>query len=170
MTRANLIYKWSVYALALLPIWLLDSEILSFYPLFGVVPILLPLATVAVSVLEGSYAGARFGFAVGLLWATAYPGGHGDRIILLTLVGIFVGILSQYVLSQTFLGYFLCSLGALFARALLQIVIALFVRISSPYIVLELVCIELIWTMCWTPLVYLVFRMAYRRVGGTKLA
>ena len=58
MTRQDLIHKWAVYALALLPVWLLDSCILPRFPLFGITPMLLPLALTAVAVLEGSGAGA----------------------------------------------------------------------------------------------------------------
>ena len=47
MTRQDLIHKWAVYALALLPVWLLDSCILPRFPLFGVTPMLLPLALTA---------------------------------------------------------------------------------------------------------------------------
>ena len=61
MTRQDLIHKWAVYALALLPVWLLDSCILPRFPLFGITPMLLPLALTAVAVLEGSVAGAGFG-------------------------------------------------------------------------------------------------------------
>lgn len=73
MTRRDLIHKWLVYALGLLPLWLLDDYILPRYPLFGVTPMLLPVAAAAVAVLEGAYAGAGFGMAVGLLWELAYP-------------------------------------------------------------------------------------------------
>ena len=52
MTRQDLIHKWAVYALALLPVWLLDSCILPRFPLFGITPMLLPLALRAVAVLE----------------------------------------------------------------------------------------------------------------------
>ena len=63
MTRRDLIHKWLVYALGLLPLWLLDDYILPRYPLFGVTPMLLPVAAAAVAVLEGAYAGAGFGMA-----------------------------------------------------------------------------------------------------------
>ena len=77
MTRRDQTHKWFVYALALIPVWLLDEFVLNRIPLFGVIPMLLPLAVVAVAVLEGSVAGAGFGMAVGILWELAYPGGFG---------------------------------------------------------------------------------------------
>ena len=112
MTRQALFHKWFLYALALFPVWLLDACILSRYPLFGVRPMLLPLAVVAVAVLEGSHAGAGFGLGVGLLWALAYSSGKGMMVIGLTLVGLLTGAAAQYALSQSFLGCLLCSAGA----------------------------------------------------------
>ena len=81
MTRRDLIHKWSVYALGLLAVWVLDAYILPRYPLLGVSPMLLPPALAAVAVLEGAYAGTGFGLAVGLLWELAYPGGFGGLVL-----------------------------------------------------------------------------------------
>ena len=50
MTRSDFIIKWGVYTLALVPVWILELYVLSRYPLFGVKPMLLPLAVVAVAV------------------------------------------------------------------------------------------------------------------------
>ena len=49
MTRRDLFHKWLFYALALAPVWLLDAQILPRLPLFGVTPMLLPLALTAVA-------------------------------------------------------------------------------------------------------------------------
>ena len=61
MTTKDFTVKWLAYALALLPVWLMECFLLSRYPLFGVKPMLLPLAVVAVATLEGGAAGAGFG-------------------------------------------------------------------------------------------------------------
>ena len=111
MTRRDLFHKWLIYALALVPVWLMDAQILPRLPLFGVTPMLLPLAAAAVAVLEGAYAGAGFGLAVGLWWEAAYPGGFGGLVFGLTLAGLVMGHLSQYVLRQSFPGYLLCAAG-----------------------------------------------------------
>ena len=71
MTRQDQIYKWFIYALGLLPIWILDAFLLGRYPLHGTKPLLLLLAVVAVSVLEGASAGAR------LAWPWAFYGSLG---------------------------------------------------------------------------------------------
>ena len=170
MTRQALFHKWFLYALALFPVWLLDACILSRYPLFGVRPMLLPLAVVAVAVLEGSHAGAGFGLGVGLLGALAYSSGKGMMVIGLTLVGLLTGAAAQYALSQSFLGCLLCSAGALAAIDLWRIAVRLFVRSAGWTSMLRVAVPEILWSLAWTPLVYLIFHAVYRRVGGSRLA
>ena len=111
MTRRDFIRKWLVYALGLLPVWLLDAYILPRYPLYGASPMLLPLAVAAVAVLEGAYSGTGFGLAVGLLWELAYPGGFGGLVFFLALAGMVMGAVSQYALSQSFPGCLICAAG-----------------------------------------------------------
>ena len=153
MTRRDFIRKWTVYALGLLPIWLLDAYILPRMPLWGTVPMLLPLAVAAVAVLEGAYSGTGFGLAVGLLWELAYPGGFGGQVFFLALAGMAMGAVSQYALSQSFLGCLLCSAGVLGLLDLL--------RVAAP---------EFLWSLAWTPPVWLLFRAIYHKVGGNRLA
>ena len=65
MTTKDFSIKWLAYALALLPVWFAQAFLVNRFPLFGVVPSLLPLAAVAVAVLEGASAGAGFASAFG---------------------------------------------------------------------------------------------------------
>lgn len=166
MTRRDQIHKWFVYALALVPVWLLDEFVLNRVPLFGVVPMLLPLTVVAVAVLEGSVAGAGFGMAVGLLWELAYPGGSGILVFGMTLAGMLTGSIAQYALSQSFVSCLLCSAGVL---AMID-VRYLFVQAETLDVLLQVVASEIAVSLCFTPFIYLLFRMVFRRVGGTKLA
>ena len=170
MTRRDLIHKWLVYALGLLPVWLLDAYILPRVPLWGTVPMLLPLAAAAVAVLEGAYAGTGFGMAVGLLWELAYPGGFGGQVFFLALAGMAMGAVSQYALSQSFAGCLICSAGVLGVLDLLRVARGLLVDLASLSDLLQVAAPEFFWSLAWTPLVWLLFRSIYRRVGGTKLA
>ena len=170
MTRRDLIHKWLVYALGLLPLWLLDDYILPRYPLFGVTPMLLPVAAAAVAVLEGAYAGAGFGMAVGLLWELAYPGGFGGLVLGMALAGMAIGALAQYALSQSFVSCLLCSAGVLAMIDGARIVRYLFVQAETLDVLLQVAASEIAVSLCFTPFIYLLFRMVFRRVGGTKLA
>lgn len=170
MTRRDLFHKWFVYALGLFLVWVLDACILPRYPLFGFTPTLLPLAAAAVAVLEGAYAGAGFGMAVGLLWELAYPGGFGGLVIGMALAGIAMGAVSQYALSQSFPGCLICSAGVLAVLELLRIGRGLFINAADLAALLGVAVPEFFWSLAWTPLIWLLFRAIYNRVGGTKLA
>ena len=170
MTRQNWLHKWLIYALGLLPVWLLDAYLLPRYPLFGVTPMLLPLAVAAVAVSEGAYAGTGFGLAVGLLWEVAYPAGFGGMVFGLALAGMAMGALAQYALSQSFWGYLLCSAGVLILLDGLRIARGLFTNFASLPAMLQVAIPECLWSLAWTPLLWLLFRAIYRRVGGTRLA
>ena len=170
MTRRDLIHKWLVYALALVPLWVLDSMVLPRFPVLGVTPVLLPAAVVAVSVLEGAHGGAGFGLGAGLLWALAYPGGYGSRVFLLSLAGLVCGALCQYVLSQSLAGCMLCAAGVVALLDLQQILRLLLADLADLPALLQVAAPEWLLTMLWTPVLYLIFRAIFRRVGGTKLA
>lgn len=170
MTRRDFIHKWLVYALGLLPVWLLDAYILPRYPLYGASPMLLPLAVAAVAVLEGAYSGTGFGLGVGLLWELAYPGGFGGLVLFLALAGMAVGAVSQYALSQSFIGCLICAAGTVGLLELLRIARGLLTNAAPLSALLEAAAPEFLWSMAWTPLVWLLFRAVYRKVGGNKLA
>ena len=170
MTRRDLFHKWFIYTLGLLPVWVLDAYILPRYPLMGVSPVLLPLAAAAVAVLEGAYAGTGFGLAVGLLWELAYPGGFGGLVFFLALAGMVMGAVSQYALSQSFPGCLICSAGVLGLLDLLRVARGLLTNAAGLSELLQVAVPEFLWSMAWTPLVWLLFRAIYNRVGGTRLA
>ena len=113
MTRQDFLIKWGVYALALVPVWFLELFVLNRFPLFGVAPMLLPLAAVCVAVLEGTTAGAGFGLFVGILCDAAYFNTDGAMTVGLCLIGVGAGALAQYVLRQNLVGCLLCSFAAL---------------------------------------------------------
>lgn len=170
MTRRDFIHKWLVYALGLLPVWLLDAYILPRYPLYGASPMLLPLAVAAVAVLEGAYAGTGFGLGVGLLWELSYPGGFGGLVFFLALAGMVMGGVSQYALSQSFIGCLICAAGTVGLLELLRIARGMLTNAAPLAALLEAAAPEFLWSVAWTPLVWLLFRTVYRKVGGTRLA
>jgi rod shape-determining protein MreD len=170
MTRRDLIQKWLTYGLGLLPVWLLDAYILPRYQVLGVSPILLPLTVAVVAVLEGAYAGTGFGLIVGLLWELAYPGGFGALVITMAVAGMICGALSQYALSQSFPTYFICAGGLLLFLDGLRIIRGLLTHTATLSTMLQVAIPEILITLLWSPLVWLLFRRIYRKVGGTRLA
>lgn len=164
MTTKDFTIKWLAYALALLAVWALEAYLLSALPLFGIKPMLLPLCAVAVATLEGASGGAGFGLAVGLLFDAMHPGVPGLMILLTALLGLGMGLLAQYVLRQDLVGCLICSALALAAVDALRILRRLLLHTAPLGGMLELAGKEIAWSMCFVPLVYLVFRWVFNRV------
>lgn len=170
MTRKNYIVKWLSYLLALLPVWFLEAAVLRRLPFFGAFPVLLPLAAVAVAVLEGPVSGAGFALAVGVLCGAAYYKTGAGMIIGMTLIGAGTGLVTQYGLRQNFWGFLLCSGGALIALDTLRVLRRLFLGMAPLAPLLKVAVPEVLWSLAFSPLVYILFRSVYRRVGGTALS
>lgn len=164
MTTKDFCIKWLAYALALALVWLLEAYLLSALPLLGVKPMLLPLCAVAAAVLEGASGGAGFGLAVGLLFDAANPGVPGVSILLMALLGLGLGLLAQYVLRQDLVGCLICSALALVAIDALRILWRLLLGSAPLGGMLALAGKEIAWSMCFAPLVYLIFRWVFNRV------
>ena len=165
MTTKDFTVKWLAYALALLPVWLLEAFVLSRYPLFGVKPMLLPLCAVAVATVEGATAGAGFGLAVGVLFDAMAPDLiPGCMILLFALLGLGCGLLAQYVLRQDLIGHLICSALALCAIDAVRIALRLAAGVAGLGAMAPVAGKEILWSLCFVPGVYLLFRWVFRRV------
>ena len=163
MTRQDFLIKWGVYALALLPVWFCQAFVLNRLPL-GLTPALLPLAAVAVAVLEGAVAGAGFGLGVGILCDAVYFGTDGAMTLGLCVAGMAAGALAQYLLRQNLVGCLLCSLLALAAMDGVRILTRLFWGDWELGAMLSLAGREIAWSMVFVLPVYALFLWVFRRV------
>lgn len=170
MTTRDSIHKWLIYALALLPIWILDGMILPRCPIWGITPMLFPAAVASVAVLEGGLPGTGFGMAVGLLWELAYPGGFGIMVCAMALAGMLIGIAAQYSLSQGLPACLLCTGCILILMDGLRILKGLITNSAGMTAMLQVAVPEVLISLAWTPVVWFLFHAVFRRVGGNKLA
>ena len=168
MTTRDFIIKWTAYGLALLPVWFAEVFLLSSFPLFGVKPMLLPLAVTAVAVLEGSVAGAGFGLGVGLLWSATLSGSL-PGILALSLAGALTGAAAQYGLKQSFAGCLVCSAAVLGAIDLLRVLRRLAGGTAPLGPMLAVALPEILVSLLFAAPIYLLFRKVWSKVGGTKL-
>ena len=164
MTRQDFLIKWGVYALALLPVWFCEVFLLNRFPLFGVAPMLLPLAAIAVAVLEGTVAGAGFGLGVGILCDAVYFNPDGAMTVGLCLLGVGAGALSQYVVRQNLVGCLLCSLLALVCIDGVRVLANLLTGAATLPVLLSLAGREIAWSMVFVLPVYALFLWVFRRV------
>ena len=164
MTRQDFFIKWGVYTLALLPVWFCEVYLLNRYPLLGVAPMLLPLAAMAVAVLEGTMAGAGFGLGVGILCDAVYFNVDGTMTLGMCLLGMGAGALAQYVVRQNLVGCLLCSLLALLCMDGMRILLLLLGGTTDLPAMLSLAGREIAWSMVFVFPVYALFLWVFRRV------
>ena len=164
MTRQDFLIKWGVYALALLPVWFLELFVLNRFPVMGVSPMLLPLAAVAVAVLEGTVAGAGYGLFVGVVCDAVYFSASGAMTIGVCLLGILTGALSQYALRQSLAGCLVCSALALGLIDLFRVAARLIRGTASLPALLGVAGPEILWSMVFVFPIYFLYRWVFRRV------
>ncbi len=169
MTTRDQVHKWLIYALGLLAVWAAEALVLWRFPMFGVIPVLLPLAAVAVAFWEGARRGAVFGLCVGVLADAIYPGTPGGMTLGLCLMGFCVGAIRQYGIRQTFLGYLLCAAVAMAALELFRVLGLLLIQLGSPEALAWVALKEGLWSLCFTIAIYPLFKLIYDKVGGERL-
>jgi cell shape-determining protein MreD len=160
--------KWSSYALAFLLVAALENLLFVNLPVWGVVPIMAPLAVVAVGVLEGSTAGAIFGVVAGVFCDALYLGTSGGMTIACTLMGLFSGVITQSF-RASLAGCYICSALSLVALDGFRVVTRL-LRGAALEGLLRIAVPEICYSLVLTLPIYLIFRAVYRRVGGDRLA
>lgn len=164
MTRRDFLIKWLVYALALIPVLILNLFLFPRIPLFGTVPALLPVAAMTVAVLEGPAGGAGFGLFVGILVDALIPGIPGTMTFALSLLGACSGMAARYGVHQNLTGCLICSGSSLIVINLVRVMFLL-LRDTAPLRVLLLTALsEIFWSLVFLPLVYGIFLWVFHRV------
>lgn len=164
MTRRDVLIKWLVYALALLPVLILTLYIFPRFPILGTVPTLLPVAAIVVAVLEGPMGGAGFGLYVGILSDALIPGTPGAMTLALCVLGAGFGAAARYGVRQNLFGCLICCTGGLALIDLLR-VLFLWLGGTAEFLPLLLTAVaEILLSLVFLPLVYGIFLWVYRRV------
>lgn len=164
MTRRDYILQWIAYGVALLVVMGMERLVFNAFPVYGVIPVLLPLALVACAVFEGPKSGAGFGIAVGVLMAIGAGGGYW-RIIACSAAGLGVGLLARYVLRHDFVGHMLCCALVLLLRMIWCVGFRFFTGAAKLPVLLMVGVPELLWSMVFAIPVYWIFRFVCRHWG-----
>lgn len=157
---------WGAYALALLPLLLLEALLFWRIPFPLAHPFLLPFAIAMVASREGICAGAGYGLFVGLC---AMLLGHGSSMLFLcSLVGCVIALLFARGLQQGFWGSFLGGMAALLLLSLLRMLTLALFR-GLPFLALCSIAFpEFFWSLPFFPLVYVIYLLPARRTHYCK--
>ena len=146
--------KWASYSGLYLLLFLVESCLLSRFPLAGAIPRLTPLGVAAVGFWEGAYSGSLFGLGAGVLCALA-PGGQGAALVWqYTAIGLLSGTTVDKTLGRSFLGYLLCALVTLLGLEGLEIGVR-FLFFDQPLgTVAAIAGAEGLYSLLFAPLIY----------------
>ena len=164
MTRRDFMIKWLWYALALTPILILNLYLLPRFPIFGIIPSLLPIAAITVAVLEGPAAGGGFGLFVGILSDALIPGLPGAMTLALSVLGMGAGAASRYGVHRNLAGCLLCSSSAMVLINLVRLIYSLARSVAPLPDLLAVALPEILLSLVFLPPIYAIFLWVYRRV------
>lgn len=169
MTRRDHTIKWLIYALGALPVWLMETTVFNRLPFFGIIPVLLPLAAVAAALFEGARSGAVYGLCLGVVADAIYPGPPGGMILALAVIGWLTGVLGQYRVRQTYVGYLLCSAVGMLLLEVGHVLTGLVTRLGPAPALLKTAAMEAGWSLVFTLPIFGLYKLIFRKVGGDKL-
>jgi len=152
-----------IHALVLLLLYVLQAMVFSRLRILGIAPLILPLAVVGVAIFEGPSWGGGFGLAAGVLCDIAFLGSTALFTILLTAIGMGVGLLSEYLLRHGFPSYCLCGVAALIAVAALQMFPLLVFFRQPPLALLRVAVLQTLYSILFIVPLYYVARALGRR-------
>ncbi len=107
--RNRTFIKVLVFLPYLILLFLLQSTVFTRVTVLGMKPLILPIAVVGMSLFKGRITGGVFGLFSGMLMDLAYNQPTVEFTLILTITGIFFGVLSETVLVQGFPSFLLCS-------------------------------------------------------------
>lgn len=162
MTRSDKIWRCAAYGVVLVIVAVLNYALLTRIPM--ALPLLLPMAAVAMGVLEGPRFGAGMGAVAGVLFAAV---GHESEALIpvLALLGWGCGVLAEKVFRRDLVGHLLCALGVMFLWELIRVVWLTLSHMAGPGLLVKVAAGELLWTLALSVPVYWMCRFCCVRYG-----
>ncbi len=152
----------------LILLYILQSTVFTHVTLMGVKPLILPVAVAGVSLFLGRTDGGVFGLFAGMLMDMSYNQITAQFTILLTLLGIFLGVLSDTVLVQGFPSFLVSSLIGLTLISAYQ-ALSLAILRGAPLSVMAVIGLrQSLYSLVFTIPIYYISRFLCRVIGPGK--
>ena len=127
--RAELL-KWSLYALLLVALYVLQDVLLSRVRLFGATTELVPCAIFLICLTEGTHTGSVFSLITGLLYLFSGTAPGPYSMVAIVFFSIGVCILRQAYLQESLSSVILCAGIAMFLYVLTNFAFGLFLGLT----------------------------------------
>lgn len=148
-TRRSLIVSIVLHALLIIIVYVFQRMIFPYLRLYGFVPLLLPIVSTGIAVYEGCHAGGIAGLFAGILCDVSFNEAAGLFTVLLTVMGLLVGMFADTILTRGFATFFLSCIAVLSICAFTQMFPLLFYENVTPT--------PLLMTALWQTVYSLVF-------------
>ncbi len=124
--------KWSLYAILLLVLSLLQDVVLCRYRVLNATTELVPVGIFLICILEGAENGSVFALISSLLYLFSGTAAGLYSMVLITVIAIAVTIFRQAYLQKGFGAALLCMVAAMLSYELLQFCMGLFLGQTFP--------------------------------------
>lgn len=156
--------KWTLYALILLVLSLVQDVILSRFRLFGATTELVPCAIFLICIMEGTQSGSVFALVSSLfyLFSGTAPGTYAMALI--TVLAVLLCVFRQAYLQMGFVACLLCTAICMVLYQLSIFAIGLFLELTIPERIIGF-GITAGASLLAVPILYPVFRLI-KSLGG----
>jgi rod shape-determining protein MreD len=165
--KRDFIIKLMFRILLLLSVYILQAMVFPYLPLWGVTPVLLPMVVVGVALFEGYVTGGIFGIFAGILCDMSFNQPTIMFTLVLTGVGLLVGLMSDTVLARGFPSFLLCSILALMITAFFQMFGLLFYENVPLASLIDTALYQTLYSIIFSIPMYYASRAISRRVQRT---
>ena len=154
--------KLGLHALFLIIIYILQHYVFSRIPIWGVKPLILPVAVIGIGFFGSAVWGGVFGIFAGILCDIASATTPLFTLVM-PLLGLCSGLLSEFALLKSLLSYLITSLLGLLVISFLQMFPFLFFRDVEPAILLRVSALQTAYSLLFVfPLYFPVRRLSRR--------
>ncbi|NLL46804.1 MAG: hypothetical protein GX250_08405 [Clostridiales bacterium] len=162
MLNKRFFKKLGLHALLLIITYILQHYVFPHLPLWGVKPLILPVAAIGIGFFGGSIWGGVFGIFAGILCDIAFVTTPLFTLVM-PLIGLASGLLSEYALLRSLLSYLITSLLGLLVISFLQLFPFLFFRDVGLLILLRVTALQCAYSLLFVFPLYLPVRRLSRR-------
>ena len=164
MSRGRIVFKVIMHIVFLLVVYILQALVFPYIPMQGFMPLLLPVAVVAIAMFEGGVWGGVFGLFAGMLCDNACNMPTIAFTLLLTGAGLAVGFAAQTVLARGFPSCAAAAGAVLIISSAVQLFWCVFFEGASVIPLLFGLIVQVIVSLIFTLPIYFIARALGRGV------
>lgn len=156
-----------LHAVLLLVTYILQAFLFPHLRILAVAPVILPVIAVGAALFEGSVSGGVVGLFAGVLCDLSYNQPTIMFTILLPVLGLAVGVLTDRLLTRGFPSYLAASTVSLLLIAFVQMFRLLFVERADVLALLLTALLQTVYSLLFTIPAYFILRSLGRRMQRT---